>query len=469
MTAASIAARLERVPIGAGHRRLLWMGGLGNAFDALDATAFAFMLPALIPLWHLQPSQAATTASAIACGFIAGAFGAGALGDVVGRRAVMLWALAVYCVATLAAAFSPSWTAFVALRVVAGVGTGAEIAIIAPYLAEFIPSARRGAFVAAITGFLSFGAVAAALLGAALVPASHDGWRLLSIVTAVPIVVLLWWRRSLPESPRWLAAAGRTSEADAVVSRFEAEALRASGGRALRDAVPDAAPPVPAANIAANLARLWRRPLLRITVMSWLLWLALSFAYFSFFVWLPTLLVKSGFPIAKSLQYSLLIFSAQIPGYYSVAWLIERVGRRTVIVAYLVCAAAAAFGLMHARSDAAVLLCGALLSFFTVGCNAGASAYTAELYPTGVRATGVGAAVGFGRAGAIVAPAIIGVALARAGFGGVFAVITAVLAVGALAVIAFGPSTTGRTLEAIAAGDGDAPAGARSGLTSTPS
>ena len=139
---------------------------------------------------------------------------AGTLGDLIGRRRIMLYALGIYCLASLVAAASPSWEFLFAMRVLAGVGTGAESAIIAPFLAEFIPSKYRGLFVGSLAGFFSFGFVAAALLGRFLVPASPDGWRLVQVVTALPIVLLLWWRRFIPESPRWLLEHGRPPEAE---------------------------------------------------------------------------------------------------------------------------------------------------------------------------------------------------------------------------------------------------------------
>ncbi|MGL1250171.1 MFS transporter, partial [Vibrio parahaemolyticus] len=92
--------------------------------------------------------------------------------------------------------------------------------IIAPYLAEFVARRYRGAFTGALAGFFSFGFVAAALLGYFIVPAYENGWRIVLVITAVPVVMLLWWRRSLPESPRWLESRGRANEAEAVLDRI---------------------------------------------------------------------------------------------------------------------------------------------------------------------------------------------------------------------------------------------------------
>ena len=103
----------------------------------------------------------------------------------------------------------------------AGLGTGAESAIIAPFLAEFVPPARRGWFLGALAGFFSFGFVGAALIGRFVVPLSDAGWRWAQVGTALPVLMVLWWRRSLPESPRYLLLRGRTAEAEPVVADFE--------------------------------------------------------------------------------------------------------------------------------------------------------------------------------------------------------------------------------------------------------
>ena len=133
---------------------------------------------------------------------------------------------------TLVAAAAPNYPVFVGARVLAGLGTGAESAIIAPFLAEFVPPARRGWFLGALAGFFSFGFVGAALIGRFVVPLSDSGWRWAPVVTAVPVLMVLWWHRSLPESPRYLLLRGRTAEAELVVADFERRA-EASPGTAL--------------------------------------------------------------------------------------------------------------------------------------------------------------------------------------------------------------------------------------------
>src|SRR5229473_2652587 len=315
----SILRRVERLPFGRFHWRLLWMGGLGYTFDAMDGAMIAFILPAVRAQWALTSEQTGVLGSSAMVGYLFGAFFAGALGDLIGRRTVMMYALAIYSLATLVAAFASNWQFLFWWRVIASFGTGAESAIIAPFLSEFVQKKHRGRFVGSLSGFFSFGFVFAALLGYFVVPSFPDGWRVVQVITALPIVMLLWWRRALPESPRWLMQRGRSAEAEAEVARMEAEVIHSG----YKDVPPLESVEVPAAGVRQggtflrNLAALFGPGMVRTTLMLWLLWITITFSYYGFFTWIPTLLVKQGMTITKSFGYSIIIYLAQIPGYYS--------------------------------------------------------------------------------------------------------------------------------------------------------
>ncbi|MFC6159480.1 MFS transporter [Kribbella jiaozuonensis] len=441
--------RLERLPLSRPHVKLLLMGGLGIAFDGMDGSLVSYLLPAVKPLWHLAPWQIGLIGSSLLIGILIGALSAGITGDAIGRRKVMMYALALYCAATLVAAFAPTWEIFFSARIIAGIGVGAEAAIIPAFIAEFIPARSRGLLVGSVAGFFSAGYVASALLGRVFVPAFDHGWRVAQVVTALPVLMLLWWRRGLLESPRWLIQQGRTAEATKVVDALE-DAVRESG----KDV-----PPVPAAapettvsvprkpKPGAGLILMWQNGLARRTAVLWLLWISITFAFFGFFTWIPSLLVERDLTISKSLSYALLITLAQVPGYYSGAYLNERLDRKWTIASYLAGGAISAFLIANASSNGQVLFFGILLSFFMNGTYAGLYAYTPEVYPTAIRATGMGTASAVGRFGGITAPILIGVLFTSVGFLGVFSMIAAALLLGALAILTLGLSTRGRRLE----------------------
>ncbi len=445
----NVSARIERLPFTRFHWHLLMMGGLGYSFDGLDAAVVAFVLPVLRVAWSLSSIQVGFLGSATYIGFFFGALLAGLIGDAIGRKAVMMWALALYCAASIACAFTQDWPLFLACRIVAGAGTGAESAIIAPFLTEFVAARYRGRFTGSLAGFFSFGFVSAALLGYFVVPRHPGAWRWVMALTATPILMLLWWRRALPELPRWLASVGRAAEADAVLTRIEDKARR--DGHTLgpiAKAVPLAGP---RGSFFGKLALLWAPGLRRITAMAWLMWLSITFSYYAFFTWIPSLLVESGMTITRSFGYSIAIYLAQIPGYFSAAYLNERIGRQATIASYMILGGMSAIALALSHSDNTVMVAGICLSFFMNGTYAGVYAYTPEIFPTEVRATGMGTASSIGRLGAIASPLLVGWLYPHFGFAGVFGTTTVVLLIGALAVMLMGVKTRNRSLEDITA------------------
>lgn len=448
----NVAARLERLPLAGFHRRLLLIGGLGYMFDGLDSSSLAFLLPVVSKLWRLTSAQTGLVASSTYIGYFFGAFLSGVLADVIGRRRIMMSALAIYCAASMASATAHDWHTFFALRMLAGFGSGAETVVIAPFLAEFVPRRYRGMFCGALVGFMSFGYLSSSILGYTVVRNFADGWRYLAVLTSLPVVMLLWWRRTLPESPRWLESRGRSAEADSIVraieSRYEQEGIALSPPRS-PGAIPAAAQG--GGSALQNVLTLFSRRLVGTTAVSWLMWFSVAFAYYSFFSWIPSLLVKEGLTLTKSFGYSIAIYGAQIPGYFSAAWLNERIGRKGVVASYMTLGGLAAIALAFSHTGAQITVAGVCLSFFMNGAFAGVYAYTPEVFPTAVRTTGTGSSSSFGRIGSVSAPILVGLVYPAFGFFGVFAMTTTVLLAGACVVFFLGIETRNRSLEDIEA------------------
>jgi MFS transporter, putative metabolite:H+ symporter len=449
----TVAARLERLPVSGFHRKLLVIGGLGYLFDGLDSSSLAFLLPIVGRLWHLTSAQTGLVASSTYIGYFFGAFLSGVAADVIGRRRIMMSALSIYCVASFASGLVDDWHAFFVLRIAAGFGSGAEAVVIAPFLAEFVPRRYRGVFCGALVGFMSFGYLTSSILGFSVVRGFEDGWRHVAMLTALPVVMLLWWRRSLPESPRWLESRGRLREADDIVTGIEDSFIKRGMTLApVRQVVLDG-PPYPRRGARGgalrNIAMLWSTRLAGVTAISWAMWFSVAFAYYSFFSWIPSLLVRQGFTITQSFGYSMAIYAAQIPGYFSAALLNERIGRKAVVSGYMLLGALAAFCLALSQAELEIMAAGMCLSFFMNGAFAGVYAYTPEIFPTSVRTTGVGSSSSFGRIGSVGAPLLVGFVYPAFGFIGVYGMTTAVLVIGAAIVFFLGIETRNRSLEDI--------------------
>jgi putative MFS transporter len=185
--------------------------------------------------------------------------------------------------------------------------------------------------------------------------------------------------------------------------------------------------------------------------MLWLTWFGIVFSYYGIFAWLPSLL-RATYPLVTTFQYTLIITLAQIPGYFSAAWLVERWGRKPTLAVYLLLCAVGAFFFRGAGSASQILIWGCVISFFNLGAWGVLYTYTPELYPTRIRSSGAGSATAFGRIGGIIGPYIVGLLLPAwgASIGVIFALFAAVFLAVALIVFLMGTETRGSSLEKIA-------------------
>ncbi len=216
------AARLDRLPIGPFHRRMLWLVGAGMFFDSFDNAMMAGVLAALVGSGWSTMGLNARFISASFIGLTVGAAMAGLVGDRFGRRFAYQFNLLIFGAACLLAAVAPSISWLIAIRAVMGVGLGAEYVVGYGMVSEFVPPARRGEYTALLNLVSSSGVFVVALTGLVVIPLA--GWRVMFVIGGAGALWVWWLRRKLPESPRWLEQVGRTQEAEAVLRAIEQEA-----------------------------------------------------------------------------------------------------------------------------------------------------------------------------------------------------------------------------------------------------
>ncbi|MCY0882028.1 MAG: MFS transporter [Firmicutes bacterium] len=432
----NVEKKLDDLPLTGAHYRIIAVSGLGTLFDSMDVGIISFVLAALIGAWHLHALMIGIVGSISLVGMAIGAVLSGLIADKVGRRAIYMTTLLVYSLATGLSALSWSVLSLIILRFIVGLGLGGELPVTSTLVTEFLPEKQRGRGIVLLESFWAVGWIVAALVAYLLIP--HWGWRIAFVVGAVPALYVLYLRRNVPESPRYLEKKGRHKEA--------VQALRSLGVKLDDTADPGRdEKPVPVPKGALWTARYRKR-----TIMLWILWLGMNFAYYGMFLWLPSVMVDHGFSLVNSLKYTLIVTIAQLPGYFSAAWLVEKWGRKLVLVVYASLSAVAAGLFGYASSSAELVVFGSLLSFFNLGAWGVTYAYTVEQYPTVLRASGSGVAMGFGRIGGIIGPLIVGMMLsAHWPMIRVFGLFAAVLLVVAISVGVMGKETKGLGLEAI--------------------
>lgn len=445
--ASSVSARLEKLPISWVHYKLLLIHGTGWLFDAMDVGIVTFVVVALARDWKLNPGQIGLIGSAGLAGMFVGAALSGWAADRLGRKAVFQVTLLIFSISTLLCSLAWNFESMMIFRFFVGLGLGGELPVVSSLMSEFVPAQARGKFIVLLESFWAYGWILAALIAYLIIPA--HGWRIAFAIGALPAFYVWVIRRKLPESPRWLLSRGRTAEAESVLRQLEDESDRITKSAPrvrvnLELGVTDGAVSEP-----ASWRELWSTQFVARTTALWVLWFCLVFGYYGIFIWLPTLLVNSGFSIVRSFQFVLIGALAQIPGYFSAAYLVEKVGRRPVISVFLLMSGLTAICFGHSTTTFNIIFWSSLMSFFNLGAWGAVYTYTPELYPTRIRARGAGMAAAIGRIGGIVAPIVVGMLLPRIGRVGIMLLNAIFFFVGAAVVVWLGDETKGRVLEEI--------------------
>ena len=434
-------ARLDRLPVGAFHYGIFWLVGAGMFFDGYDLYVGTNVLPAALQSGFSTPSLNADFISKTFLGMTIGALITGFVGDRYGRRFTYQVNLAIFGLASLAAAIAPDMTTLNWLRFVMGLGLGAEIVVGYSTLTEFVPPDSRGRWLAFMSFLVVSGLPVTALLGYMIIPIW--GWRPMFVIAGVGALVVWWLRKSLPESPRWLESQGRSEEAEAIISAIEKRA---------ETVLPAAVPATPAPQV--DFAALVRPPLLlRMIVGSWVL-ITVNTLIFGFVTWLPQFFLQQGLTITRSFEYTLVLVIASPAGCALGAYCADFIGRRKSIIGASI--ATVVLGAIYATftaatSPAVILTTGFLLVlviYIQVAILFGV--YTPELFPTEVRLRANGICNTLGRAATIVSPFAVLWLATRFGMPGVLGLMIALVVVQIAVVWAWGVESRQRVLEDVA-------------------
>ena len=445
----TIADRIERLPLGRFHRRFVGLVSLGNFFDLYDIFIVAYIGAALQQSGFLTLREFTFFVAAGFLGMFVGTVVFGMGSDRMGRRSAFILLLLIYSVFTLADAFAPNAAWLIALRFFAGVGIGAEIVVIDTYVTEVVPSHARGRYVA-ITQVAGFCAVpVAAVLSRVLVPTHWlmSGWRWVMVIGALGAFLTWWLRRKLPESPRWLEARGRVAEGETVMAALERQALPVAK-RSRESEERSFATLSMTAQAGGSFSELWKAPYLGRTTMLVIFQALQTIGFYGFANWAPTFLLKQGVSLLHSLEYTMFIAMVSPVGPLLAAWTSDRFERKWTIVVLALLVAALGLGFGNSSAPLAVVAFGALLTLANYWFSAAFHAYQTELYPTRLRATGVGFTYSWSRLSAAFTSVLIGWVL---GFGvpAVFAVLAVAMGLVAVVIGAMGPRTNRMVLEEI--------------------
>ncbi|MFF4625665.1 MFS transporter [Nonomuraea jabiensis] len=441
---AELVARLERLPV---TRRLLLIRviiGSATFFDAYTVLVIAFAMPQLVDAWNLNAAEVGLILSAGYLGQLVGALLFGALAERIGRLNTLLITIVLFVAMDIACLFAWNGTSMMAFRFVQGIGTGGEVPVASAYINEFIGARKRGRFFLLYEVIFPAGLMFAGIAGYFLVPLY--GWQSLFIVGIVPALLTIPLRRLMPESPRWLAAKGRHAEADAVVRRLEEDAVR----QGLELPEPAARPADARATVRSDWRELFKGVYRKRTLMIWALWICAYMINNGLVTWLPTL-YKQVFklPLETSLAYGWITSGVGVVASVICALLIDRVGRKRWYAAAFLVATIPLLLLtaLGATTATQVVVLAPLAYAILQTISFSLYLYSAELYPTRLRAIGTGFGSAWLRAGSSIGPIMVGWIVADLGVRYVFAAFAAVALIGGLVTMFFAIETKGRVLE----------------------
>jgi MFS transporter, putative metabolite:H+ symporter len=442
---AALNARLDRLPVSGLSPVVFVVMGAAYFFTYYDITAIGVVLPTLVKQFGASKADLALAVTTNLFAYIVGAYALSSVADYIGRRKALAISVLLLTVGALLTAFSWDPVSLAAFRGITGLGMGAEIALAATIMTELSAPQLRGRSVAINVFVGAFGLAAATWLGLLLVSTLPPdlGWRVVFGLGALAVLVLFFLTdRWVPESPRWLVLNGRPEKAEAVMSRMEAHVR--SRGRELSE--PEATPSE-ASLTTFPTWELLRPPYLGRVLVVFFYWFFIYMAAYAYLAYLPTLLEEMGFQ--ESLLYSAIGDLGFIVGAVLSVLVIDRWNRKYTA------AGAAGVGMIGiallALSQGPVLIViGAFLTGVWILMPAIGYAYTAEIFPTRARASGMAIGDGLGHLGGAVQPYIVVAALAVIGPRGTFGLMILMIAIAASVILFGGIKTAGGHLTTLA-------------------
>jgi putative MFS transporter len=441
---AELIARIERLPVTPRLMLIRIVVGIATFFDAYTVLAIAFAMPQLVSEWKLAPTDVGMIISAGYIGQLFGALLFGSLAERIGRLKTLLITIVLFVSMDISCLFAWSGASMMAFRFLQGVGTGGEVPVASAYINEFIGAEKRGRFFLLYEVIFPVGLMFAGMVGFFLVPIY--GWKAMFVVGLIPAILTIPLRWFMPESPRWLASKGRVAQADAVVKLLENDATRR--GVVLRE--PVVKPLVLKGTQRSDWRELFRGIYLKRTITIWGLWLCAYMINNGLVTWLPTLYRQVfHLPLQTSLAYGWITSGVGVVASVICALSIDKVGRKpwyttAFLLAMLPLLLLTSLG-ATSPTQVLILATAAYAVLQTIAFSL--YLYSAELYPTRLRAIGTGFGSAWLRAGSSIGPLLVGWIVGDFGIRYVFAAFAAVTLAGGLVTLGFAIETKGRVLE----------------------
>ncbi|MDA2757134.1 aromatic acid/H+ symport family MFS transporter [Bacillus cereus group sp. Bc005] len=366
--------------------------------DGYDLGIYGAVLPKLLEdnSWALSPAHAGTIASYALFGMFIGAILVGTITDLIGRKWTLICCLALFSTTMGLAALAPSPELFGLWRFIGGIGLGGVIPTASALTVEYSPKKRQSFIYALMFTGYPLGIVLGAILSMFML--EDFGWRIMFGIGMIPLLLIPFIIRYLPESIQFLLSRNR-QEVDKILNRFQIEFHAKEKTHQ------------PPSNIRKKngFLTLFSKEYIKATLLFWITYIMGMFLIYGLNTWLPQMMRQAGYPLGSSLSFLLMLNITAAIGALFAGAIADRIGAKIVIsISYLM--AAVCIGLLTIKPSVTIiyLLIG-LAGIGSVGITQILNAYVTQYFPSHIRATSLGWGLGLGRVGAITGPILVGI------------------------------------------------------------
>ncbi|MGV8871853.1 MAG: MFS transporter [Rhodococcus sp. (in: high G+C Gram-positive bacteria)] len=434
-------ARLDRLPVTRRHMFWITILGLGYLVEMYDNVVFSYLAPTIRAEWGLSIGQVGLVTSAVFIGMMFGAIVGGRLSDRFGRKPVLVWASVFYSLTSLMSALAPNFEILFLSRVLTGIGVQAAAGVIFVYISEMFPIKTRGRFFATTVFIGGISSPLTAFAALNIAPAGDGAWRWVFSFGAVGLVIALIAALRLPESVRWMAANGRSSEAETVTRNLESLAIL-KGELAPTVAAPASAP-------TGSYRDLLARPYLQRLVLLASAFAVFIFCLYGFSAWMPTVLVGRGMEQSEALRVATIASFGVVLAPLLLFFVSDRIERKTALLVAVLTAGVAMAVFGQSTSTTVTVVSAVIVQAALVAGTTSFYTYIPEVFPTHIRGVGAGVVAGVARLGGVASGVAVAAIYTSAGSTVLYGVLGGATCLVGIVIAVFGPRTTGRSLEQI--------------------
>jgi AAHS family 4-hydroxybenzoate transporter-like MFS transporter len=399
-----VADFIDRQPVGRYQVGLLLICATVLFVDGFDTQAIGYVAPAVAQDWKLARGALGPVFGAGLFGLMIGALVLGPIADRIGRRRIIIVCTAAFGIGTLATIFAGDVSSLLIIRFLTGLGLGGAMPNAVALTSEFSPHRRRATMIMTMFCGFSIGAAVGGLVAAALIPAF--GWRSVFVVGGVvPLLLVPFLLVRLPESIRFLALSGRSNDGvAALLARIAPSVRHPAGTRFVVQEIKLSG--IPVVHLLRG-GRVW------VTLALWSLFFMSLLDLYLLSNWLPTVLNDLGASVSAAAVIGSMLQVGGVIGALTLGQFIDRFSFRALALTYFIASIAVASIGFSGHSIPLTTIAIFCAGFCIIGGQGASNALSATSYPTAIRSTGVGWALGIGRVGSIVGPLVGGIMLTQ--------------------------------------------------------